>query len=256
MFKIVQTKQGFKVKRPNKQPNADGELQIERFLVEMSIKYLKRKKIFDLKGDTKKYRVPDFYLPEYDLSIEYLGSWDAAKKDYFGKKEIQRFMKKVYVYQVNELNCVFIYPKDLATAPTIIMKAINRKSKANPYQDIKIPWLEYEKIEKPLPSDFITKPLNWQLDWLNPKKIEEPWPSDFVREIKKKVKKKIKVEIRKPRIEIREPEIVPDYSLEEPNEKVSRGIGEFIISAIGILLILLIIGSIILVIFFFLSFGM
>jgi hypothetical protein len=254
MFKIVQTKKGFKVKRPDKHPNADGELQIEKFLVEKDIKYLKRKKLFDLKGDTKKYRVPDFYLPAHDLSIEYLGSWDATKKDYFGKKEIKRFMKKVYVYQANELNCVFIYPKDLLTAPTTIMKAINRKAKANPYQDIKIPWLDYEKIEKPLPSDFITKPLNWQLDWLNPKKIEEPWPSDFVREIKKKVKKKIKVEIREPIMEVREAEIVPDYGLEEPEKKPSRA-GEFIVSIVGILLILLIIGAIAIIIFFFLSFG-
>jgi hypothetical protein len=239
MFKIIKTDKGFELKKPKKNPNIEGELEIEKFLAKMGIKYSKRKKISDLKKDSKKYRMPDFYLPEHDLSIEYFGSWDETKKDYFGKKEIKRFLKKVLVYQLNELNCLFIYPKDLATAPTLIMKAINKNAKINPYQDIKIPWLNYEKIEKPLPSDFITKPLNWQLDWLNPKKIEEPLPSDFIREKKKEIN-------------------ITVTPLEEPEfeEPTQNGGGDFVISLVGVLLILAIIALIIIFILVYLSFGL
>ena len=30
----------------------------------------------NLKGDSKSYRVADFYLPRYDMYVEFLGQWD------------------------------------------------------------------------------------------------------------------------------------------------------------------------------------
>ncbi len=164
-------------------PNLKGEKQIETFLKNMNFEYTKHKKIFDLKGDSKEYRKPDFYLPKYNLSIEYFGSW-SEKKDFFSKKEVERFLKKVFVYHSNKLNCVFIYPKYLDIAPTLILKAVNKNNTENAYQDIMFPWMNYDRIEEPLPEDFINKPLRWKIEWLDQAKIEPPLASDFEEERK------------------------------------------------------------------------
>ena len=55
-----------------------GEKQIATILKELNVDFQDDKKLF-LKKDTKKYRVPDFYLPKHDLVIEYFGSWNNKK---------------------------------------------------------------------------------------------------------------------------------------------------------------------------------
>lgn len=189
--------------------NKKGEEEIAKLLLEHKILFSRNVKLF-LKGDEKKYRVPDFYLHKYNLVIEYFGSWDYSKSIVFKKKERQRFLKKINAYAINHINCIFIYPNELDSSEEIILSAIkeieiNKKNvswvlpwyyedKVNPpkKEDFKekeeplnwvLPWLYEKKIEEPKAEDFLVErvePLNWNISWLKENKIEEPRADDFL----------------------------------------------------------------------------
>jgi len=96
---------------------------LEGILKKNNILYDTKKRLVALKKDPKKYRIPDFYLPEHDLCVEYFGSWD-LKIGGFQKKERARFLEKVAVYKINKVKCVYIYPNTLKYAEQIILAMI------------------------------------------------------------------------------------------------------------------------------------
>lgn len=104
--------------------NISGEKKIEKILDELQIKYDRRKKIV-LKKDAKKFRIPDFFLPKYNLTIEYFGSWNNIKNKAMEKRERQRFMEKVGAYESSGIDCIYLYPDELIHAKKIIEKKIN-----------------------------------------------------------------------------------------------------------------------------------
>lgn len=76
------------------------------FLKELGIKFIRDYKITGLKGDTKHFRLADFYLPKFDAYIEFYGLWSKNVKDDDYK------LKKV-VYRNNGIACVYLYPENL-----------------------------------------------------------------------------------------------------------------------------------------------
>jgi hypothetical protein len=76
------------------------------FLKEVGIKYEREKKITGLKGDTKPFRIADFYLPKYNAYIEFMGLWNKNVKD-------EDYKAKKLAYRNNGIPCVYLYPENL-----------------------------------------------------------------------------------------------------------------------------------------------
>ncbi|MBT4870915.1 MAG: hypothetical protein HON47_05045 [Candidatus Diapherotrites archaeon] len=140
--------------------NKSGEKLIESILDKHKIRY-DRKKRMKLKKDTKKFRIPDFYLQDYNLAIEFFGSWIVPGNKKFEKREQKRFMEKVGVYHHNKMHTLYLYPTDLRDAEKLIVKATKQISnlpaiyRAPLYWNI--PWMKEKKIQKPKAEDFETK---------------------------------------------------------------------------------------------------
>jgi len=156
--------------------NKSGEKMIEVILEKNKIRYDRKKKI-KLQKDTKNFRIPDFYLPDYDLVIEYFGSWNAPENKKFEKRERSRFMEKVGAYHQSKIHTLYIYPSQLKEAEKIILAATKQINN--------------------LPVEY-RHALYWNIPWLKEQKIEIPLESDFKKEVVKETKTTVierKVEI-------------------------------------------------------------
>jgi hypothetical protein len=85
---------------------SEGELFIAQYLKAENIKYIYNHTINGLKNDSKSYRITDFYLPDYNVCIEFLGQWHV-------ESERSRYKEKKSVYSNNNIPCVYIYPDNL-----------------------------------------------------------------------------------------------------------------------------------------------
>ena len=91
----------------NTQELSEGEEFIEEFFVDEQIKYEVQKEIRNLTGDNKDYRIADFYLPKYNIYVEFFGQWNVSV-DHKG-----RYRDKKRVYEKNNIPCVYLYPENL-----------------------------------------------------------------------------------------------------------------------------------------------
>jgi very-short-patch-repair endonuclease len=103
-----------------------GERTIENFLKENIIKYETQKRFKDYK-----YTLPfDFYLPEYNLCIEYDGELHFISTEYFGGKEklkeqqIRDEIKTQYCLN-NNINLLRIIYKEFKKISEILKKYLN-----------------------------------------------------------------------------------------------------------------------------------
>lgn len=101
-------------------PETAGERAIKAELDNLKISYEQEKQILRLKGDTKSFRVADFYLPDYDCYIEFLGNWDT------NEEHKKRYRHKKIIYEKNNIKCLYIYPKSLYKANFIIERYIEK----------------------------------------------------------------------------------------------------------------------------------
>ena len=144
--------------------NKSGEKLIEVILDKHKIRYDRRKKM-KLKKDTKNYRIPDFYLPDYNMVIEFFGSWLVPENKKFEERERKRFMEKVGAYHQSKIHTLYLYPTQLIDAERLIVKATKQISN--------------------LPVTY-RKPLYWNIPWMKERKIEKPVTTDFKKETKVK----------------------------------------------------------------------
>lgn len=86
---------------------SEGEIYIQEFLEEENIKYIFGRKIDFLVGDNKAYRVADFYIPRYNLYVEFCGRWNK------NEEERKRYNEKRNVYDKNNVACIYLYPDNL-----------------------------------------------------------------------------------------------------------------------------------------------
>ena len=105
---------------------SDGEAAVEAALKRMNIRYEPEYEIRKLKGDTVAFRRADFYLPDYDIFLEYFGGWE---KD---ENEKRRYRHKRIVYEKNKIRCIYIYPKQLNYLRSAIQKGLETNGRINP----------------------------------------------------------------------------------------------------------------------------
>ncbi len=86
---------------------SEGEIFINEFFYEHGINSEFNKRIDNLKGDTKAYRLADFYLPKYDLYVEFFGKWN------LNDVQRERYREKKQIYENNSLACIYFYPENL-----------------------------------------------------------------------------------------------------------------------------------------------
>lgn len=103
--------------RDNPQYNipSEGEEFIADFMKYYGIKFKSQKELFNLKNDTKSYRIPDFYLTDYKIYLEYNGRYRDKHKHYTEKSE---------VYKQNQIPCIHIYPDNLGVLDFILDKRL------------------------------------------------------------------------------------------------------------------------------------
>ncbi|MFY9309742.1 MAG: hypothetical protein WAQ28_11910 [Bacteroidia bacterium] len=108
------------MEKVSKNEISEGEEFIIDFLKLYDIKYKREVQINGLKDDKLKYRVADFYLPQYKVYIEFFGQWNVSydhKARYTDKKD---------VYSKNKIPCIYIYPENLGTMPFSFDKRIQK----------------------------------------------------------------------------------------------------------------------------------
>jgi hypothetical protein len=88
-------------------PPSEGELYIMDYLDDMGIKYIREVELNNLREDTAKFRRADFYLPKYNVYLEFQGRWNNSKEDR------ERYSKKKVVFYKNNIPCIYIYPENL-----------------------------------------------------------------------------------------------------------------------------------------------
>jgi hypothetical protein len=102
----------------NSSKPSEGEEYIADFLKLFKIKFHEQKAIVGLINDTKKYRVADFYLPDYKVYIEYNGHYRDKREHYD---------EKTKVYKKNHVPCVNIYPENLGVLDYILDKRLQQE---------------------------------------------------------------------------------------------------------------------------------
>jgi len=93
-----------------------GEKTIRLALDELGLRYVPEQEITFLKGDSKKSRRADFYLPRQDVYIGFVGGWEAPDPDE-RESERNRYREKMRVYKQNGVDCIWVFPKQLHYAP-------------------------------------------------------------------------------------------------------------------------------------------
>ena len=103
---------------------SEGEKFIEEFFKSQKIKYKSQYAIANLRNDTKRHRVADFYLPQYGLYVEFNGLWNNTKLDR------ERYQEKAKVFFGNDIPCIYLYPENLGTISyTFTIRAIKELKK-------------------------------------------------------------------------------------------------------------------------------
>lgn len=86
---------------------SEGEIFLQEFFSEQGIFAEYNKKIDFLKGDRKSFRVADFYIPRYDLYVEFFGLWNISDE------QKARYREKKDIYDKNNIACIYLYPENL-----------------------------------------------------------------------------------------------------------------------------------------------
>ena len=113
-----------------------GEEIIRYFLKKRRIKFEPEKVIEGLKGDSKSFRRADFYLYDYNVYIEYLGTWDNPDYDKRISYQVDN-SKKIKVYKENNINCIFILPRHLKSIEYVLTKELKKYSRLKKPKEIK-----------------------------------------------------------------------------------------------------------------------
>lgn len=115
--KKVKTENGEKVK-------SMAEKKIADYLYENGIRYQYEKTMTTFPLIGRKISKPDFYLPDYDVWIEYWGLLEA--KDRSKREEYQRAMQwKMNEYKKHNVKLISLYPNDMWDLGEAIEKGFN-----------------------------------------------------------------------------------------------------------------------------------
>ncbi len=99
----------------SKKPSTEEQFLIEFFELK-GYKYEFEKYKLTLNGDSKSYRVPDFYLKRYKIFVEYYGLYNSTKEI---RKE---YDSKSSLYIKNNIPTIFLYPHELGIIEYVFHK--------------------------------------------------------------------------------------------------------------------------------------
>ena len=97
--------------------DSEGEELIREFFEDIGIEVVPKKIIPYLQDDNKEFREADFYLPRYNLYVEFLGKWN-------NPDDKRRYKQKMAVYYKNNIPCVYLWPDNLGTLDWILKRRI------------------------------------------------------------------------------------------------------------------------------------
>jgi hypothetical protein len=100
-----------------------GKTKIKSVLKKNTILFEENPVLPKLKGDTKKYRRPDFFLPEKKIYIEYWSGWYRIPQS-LQKRDREQYEFKMDLYTNNKIDCIYLYPDDLPRVEEIIVELI------------------------------------------------------------------------------------------------------------------------------------
>lgn len=99
-----------------------GEQKIAHYFRRNKIRYVYEKELRK-EGIFTNYRIgrPDFYLPDYDVYVEYWGLVD-ADDDYTRKQYVRNMKRKMARYYENNIKFISIYPRNMDNLDWIFRK--------------------------------------------------------------------------------------------------------------------------------------
>ena len=115
-------------------PFTEGEEIIARFLDDLDIKW-ELITITNLQSDNSAYRKPDFYLPKFDMCIEFFGRWNTSEK------EKERYREKKRIYELNNIPCIYLYPENLGILAQLFFMRIEDEMEA---RKMKMEMIKYQ----------------------------------------------------------------------------------------------------------------
>ena len=100
-----------------------SEQKIADYFSENKIRYVYEKEVRARSGRFSNYRIgrPDFYLPDYDVYVEYWGLVD-AEDNYTRKQYVRSMKRKMARYYENNIKFISIYPRNMDNLDWIFKK--------------------------------------------------------------------------------------------------------------------------------------
>ena len=90
-----------------------GEKTIADYFQRNNIRYIYEKAVFSHNFSRSRILHPDFYLPDYDVYVEYWGLVD-ADDEWTKNRYVKNMKRKMAIYYSNGINFVSLYPHNLA----------------------------------------------------------------------------------------------------------------------------------------------
>ena len=87
----------------------EGKEFLEDFFTTVGIRFETQKKMDRLKHDPMPNRTADFYLPEYNVYVEFSETSNRENNEFIQQKK--------ELYAKNNIPCIFLYPENLRTIP-------------------------------------------------------------------------------------------------------------------------------------------
>jgi hypothetical protein len=87
----------------------EGKEFLEDFFTATGITFETQKKLDRLKYDAAPNRTADFYLPRYNIYVEFSGTSNSVNNE--------TIQQKKELYAKNNIACIFLYPENLRTIP-------------------------------------------------------------------------------------------------------------------------------------------
>ena len=97
--------------------DSEGEELIREFFEDIGVEVVPKKIIYNLDDDNREFREADFYLPRYNLYVEFLGKWN-------NPDDRRRYKQKMAIYYKNKIPCVYLWPDNLGTLDWILKRRI------------------------------------------------------------------------------------------------------------------------------------
>jgi hypothetical protein len=105
---------------PTSYKPSEGEEFLMEFFRSEGIEFIFQKEINDLVRDNRSFRRADFYLPKYNVYVEFLGMWNV------GEDKKNEYREKKAAYAQNNIPCLYFYPENLG----IIHYSFNKRLRA------------------------------------------------------------------------------------------------------------------------------